>query len=270
MHVRQTEKKMNINEQPIAVFDSGIGGVSVLRELVRLMPNENIIYYGDSKNAPYGEKSLDEVRKLTLSAVEKFLGMGCKALVVACNTATAAAVRLLRGMYPSLPIVGIEPAIKPAVLYGETKLGKTDGSSTVLVMATPVTLSQDKFARLTEEYRNRANIMPLPCPHLAELIEKGDPDSPEIKEYLEKLLSPYKYIDSIVLGCTHYPFVAGHICEILPNAAVFDGGYGTAKEAKRRIEAAGLANTPNKKGKVTFMSSKSGETTELYRRFLTF
>lgn len=256
------------NERPIGVFDSGIGGVSVLRELIALAPNENVIYYGDSKNAPYGERSADEVRELTFAATKKLLDMGAKALVVACNTATGAAVRLLRGMYPHLPIVGIEPAVKPAVLWGENDLGKTDGSSKILVMATPVTISQDKFAHLTEEYIGRGDIIPLPCHHLAELIEKGDIDSKEIKDYLEMLLSPYDNVDSVVLGCTHYPFVKKHIASILPRAKIFDGGYGTAREAVRRIAAAGLTSQSREKGNITFLTSKDGETLELYRHFL--
>lgn len=251
---------------PVAVFDSGIGGVSVLREFVRVMPNENVIYYGDSANAPYGERTPEDVRKLTFSAVEKLLDMGCKALVVACNTATSAAVRLLRGMYPDLPIVGIEPAIKPAVIYGEEKLGKRDGTSKVLVMATPVTLSQDKFSHLTGEYERRANIVPLPCPHLAEMIEKGDLSSRETDEYLREILAPHTDSDSVVLGCTHYPFVRRQIEKYLPDAAVFDGGEGTAREAARRIRAAGLENEVGKQGKIEFISSKHGMSA-LYKDF---
>lgn len=256
---------MKDNERPIAVFDSGVGGISVLRELQALMPNEKIIYYGDSVNAPYGERSLSEVRSLTLSAVEFLIEQGAKALVVACNTATSAAVRILRGMYPSLPIVGIEPAIKPAVIYGEEQLGKRDGSSTVLVMATPVTISQEKFAHLTEEYCKRAIITPLKCPGLAELIERGTPNSEEIKNYLADILAPYKNYDSVVLGCTHYPFIAHHIRSILPSTVIFDGGYGTAKEAMRRITEAGLLSDAER-GEVIFISSKKGEE-EIFKKF---
>ncbi len=258
---------MNDRERPIGVFDSGVGGVSVLRKLRLAAPMENIIYFGDSANAPYGEKSSEQVRELTFSGVEKLLSLGAKAILVACNTATGAAVRLLREKYPSLPIVGIEPAIKPAVLYGENELGKTDGSSRVLVMATPVTISQAKFAHLSEEFKDRAEIIPLPCPHLAELIEQGDPDSPEIKEYLSQLLSPYSDVDSVVLGCTHYPFVGRQIAAVLPNAKLFDGGEGTAREALRRTSASGLNNVSGKRGEVTFISSKDEETALLYRKF---
>lgn len=255
-------------KSPIGVFDSGIGGVSVLRELVKIAPRENIIYYGDSKNAPYGDKDTDEVRALTFAATEKLLSLGIKALVVACNTATSAAVRRLRTMYPDLPIVGIEPAVKPAVIYGENKLRKRDGSSKILVMATPVTISEEKFAVLTEEYKERAEILPLPCPHLAELIEKSPLDSPELEKYISKLLAPYKGVDSVVLGCTHYPFIKNLISSALPNAQIFDGGFGTAKEAIRRIGVAGLLNDSNEKGKINFITSKDGETIERYRHFL--
>lgn len=260
---------MKTNDRPVAVIDSGIGGISVLREFARVMPHENIIYYGDSLNAPYGEKTVAEVRELTFAAVEKLLALDCKALIVACNTATSAAVRSLRALYPSLPIVGIEPAIKPAVIYGEQVLGKTDGSSRVLIMATPVTLSQDKFARLTAEYAERADILPLPCPHLAELIESGELESPELADYLEGLLAPYVGVDSVVLGCTHYPFVRGLIERYLPNTAVFDGGEGTAREAARRIRAAGLERCPptGELGRISFISSKGDDAERLYRRF---
>ncbi len=259
---------MRDNERPIGVFDSGVGGVSVLRELISIAPGEDIIYFGDSQNAPYGEKSADEVRELTFSAVEYLLSLGAKAIVVACNTATGAAVRRLREIYPLLPIVGIEPAIKPAVLYGENVLGKTDGRSKILVMATPVTISQNKFAALLSDYEDRADIIPIPCPHLAELIESGETDSDEIKVYLRELLLPYSDADSAVLGCTHYPFVKKQIAEVLPGARIFDGGHGTAKEAVRRIKAAGLAGERENGGRVTFISSKGEEYEKLYRRFL--
>ncbi len=258
---------MKDNERPIGVFDSGVGGVSVLRELASAAPGENIIYYGDSKNAPYGEKTSEEVRALAFDAAEKLLMMGAKALVVACNTATGAAVRAMREKYSSLPIVGIEPAIKPAVLYGENELGKTDGSSMILVMATPVTISQNKFSSLLSDYRGRAEIIPLPCPGLAELIETGNTDSGEINEYLLNLLTPYKNADSVVLGCTHYPFVRAAIERSLRGARIFDGGLGTAKEAIRRIEEKGLKNESGTNGKIEFLSSKGADTAELYRKF---
>ena len=132
------------NENPIGVFDSGVGGISVLRELVKIMPNENYLYFGDSINAPYGTKEVSVIRELTIKNIEKLLDMGAKSIVVACNTATSAAVRVLRQMYPEIPLVGIEPAIKPAVEYKE--------KSRVVVMATPMTLKQEKFQNLMEKY----------------------------------------------------------------------------------------------------------------------
>ena len=141
----------------IAVFDSGVGGISVLRELTKIMPNEDFIYYGDSANAPYGTKTLEEVRKLTCEHARRLLfEEGAKGLVVACNTATSAAVRVLREMYPEIPIVGIEPAVKPAVLCKE--------NPRVLVMATPMTIREEKFHKLMDRYTNQGEIIPLPCP----------------------------------------------------------------------------------------------------------
>ena len=181
--------------QPIGVFDSGVGGISVLRELIRVMPNENYIYLGDSKNAPYGTKPLETVRKLTFRNVRTLLDQGAKGLVVACNTATSAAVRLMRSTYTEVPIVGIEPALKPAALQKE--------HPKVLVMATPMTVQQEKFRQLMARYENKADIYPLPCPGLMEFIEAGDLESERLHDFLQELLAPYldKKMDSVVLGC---------------------------------------------------------------------
>ena len=185
---------MEEKNKPVGVFDSGVGGISVLRELVRVMPNEDFIYFGDSVNAPYGTKSVSEIRELTIRNVEKLLEMGAKSIVVACNTATSAAVAVLRKMYPELPLVGIEPAIKPAVLH------KPD--SRVVVMATPMTIKQEKFQRLMNMYKDKAEIVPLPCPGLMEFVEKGNFDGEDLYKYLTELFWSVndKPIDSIVLG----------------------------------------------------------------------
>ena len=188
------------SNSPIGVFDSGVGGISVLRELVRLMPGEDYIYFGDSIHAPYGTKKLEEVRELTIHNVELLLANGAKSIVVACNTATSAAVAVLRKMYPDVPLVGIEPAIKPAVM------NKPD--SNIIVMATPMTLKQEKFQKLMAKYDDMGNIIPLPCPGLMEFVERGDLEGEDLRTYIINLFHDIDTdnIDSIVLGCTHYPF----------------------------------------------------------------
>ena len=144
--------------QPIGFFDSGLGGISVLRETVRLLPGENYLYYGDSLNAPYGGRTAEDVQALTSSAAEKLVASGAKALVIACNTATAAAIRKLREEYPELPIVGTEPAVKPAV--------ERHPGGRILVLATVMTLKEEKFSALREQYAHDAEIIPVPCPGL--------------------------------------------------------------------------------------------------------
>ena len=156
---------MIYDNRPIGVFDSGVGGISVLRELTSIMPNENYIYFGDSLNAPYGTRPLDEVRELTFHTAGHLIGMGCKCLVIACNTATTAAVRALRARYEGVPVIGIEPALKPAVLH------KPHGR--VLVLATAVTLHEEKFHRLMARYENDADIFTLACPGIVEFVERG-------------------------------------------------------------------------------------------------
>ena len=188
---------MEAQARPIGVFDSGLGGISVLRACVRLLPQENFLFFGDSANAPYGEKSLDQVRALTLSAVDRLLEQGVKGIVVACNTATSAAIGLLRQLHPGLPIIGIEPAVKPAALAA--------GSSSVIVMATPLTIREDKYQKLAAAFCGHANVISLPCKGLAEMVERGIFDGPVLDAYLQDLLLPFRYcnIDYIVLGCTH-------------------------------------------------------------------
>ena len=220
---------------PIGVFDSGVGGISVLRELMALMPNENYIFFGDSANAPYGTKTLDEVVKLTCKDAAYLYEQGVKAIVVACNTATSAGVKILRERYTDIPVIGIEPALKPAVLSAK--------HPTVLVMATPMTLREEKFQNLMHRYEQDAEIIPLPCPGLVEFIERGELESEELEHFLRKLFAPYKKADAVVLGCTHYPFAKKMIGKILgEEVLLFDGGAGTARETKRKLEEFELVN----------------------------
>ena len=217
----------------IAVFDSGVGGISVLRELVKLMPGENYLYFGDSANAPYGDKTTAQVRQLTLDAAAALMERGVKALVVACNTATAAAIKDLRQQYPDTIIVGIEPALKLAYdRFPQSRVG---------VMATQVTLREEKFAHQLERFPDM-QVSLIPAPGLVEQIEAGKADSPETEALLESILGPYRgKLDALVLGCTHYPFVKEGIAKILgAQTTLLDGSAGTARHTMRRLEEAGL------------------------------
>ena len=224
---------MHKKEEYIAVFDSGVGGISVLRELMGCMPEENYLYFGDSANAPYGSKTTQQVRELTLQAAQMLLQRNVKALVVACNTATAAAIQDLRQTYPDTIIVGIEPALKVAAdRFPGGKIG---------VMATPVTLREEKFAQQVERFPG-VELCTIPVPALAELIEAGHRNDETVENLLRPALVPYAgKLDAVVLGCTHYPFAAGAIRRILgKNTVLLDGGAGTARETRRRLEEAGL------------------------------
>lgn len=254
----------DIRKMPIAVLDSGVGGVSVLAELLRVMPNEDYIFFGDLSNAPYGTKTKSEVLSITERNLEFLKKIGIKALVIACNTATSAAAKTLREKNPELIIIGIEPAIKPAAVMLN--------NPRVLVMATPLTLKEEKFCSLVERFSDKEEIIPLPCPGLASLIEKGELDSEEINDYLAELFAPYKNekIDAIVLGCTHYPHVRSAIAKHFPkNTPILDGGSGTAKETRRRLLDAGLLTVSDKKGQVRMISTSEPERfSELARNFL--
>ena len=221
----------------IAVFDSGVGGVSVLRELRRLCPGERFYYFGDSANAPYGRKTTDQVRALTLAAGRRLLvDRDCKALVVACNTATAAAITDLREAYPDRIIVGIEPALKLAC---DRHPGGTIG-----IMATDVTLREKKLAALMERVKRDCTVLRVQAPGVVELVEAGKCDTDEAVALMEKLLGPYVgKLSALVLGCTHYPFMKKAMARVLGEGVeLLDGGEGTARETKRRLSEAGLLN----------------------------
>lgn len=245
---------------PIAVFDSGMGGVSVLRELYRLMPEEDYLFFGDSANAPYGGRSAEEVCALTLQQAEKIVLQGIKALVIACNTATSAAIIPLRERYPHIPVVGLEPAVKPAV--------EAHPGGRILILATELTISQEKCQALIRRFAREAELIPQSAPGLADFVERNELHSQALRQFLRRLLSPYREepVDAVVLGCTHYPFVATEIAAVLGGVPCYDGGAGTAREVRALLEQAGLCQTPNHRGQVTFRNSDpSGEHLRLSR-----
>ena len=241
----------------IAVFDSGLGGISVLRHLRRLMPGERYLYFGDSANAPYGSRPTSEVRSLSLAAVEKLMAAKpLKALVLACNTATAAAVQELRKIYPELIVIGIEPALKVAAdHYPGGRIG---------VMATEVTLREEKFDTLLHRFHENCSVVKIPMPGLVQLVEAGKTDSAEMDILLKTLLEPYiGKLDAVVLGCTHYPLAAKAISRVLGETVVLlDGGEGTARETRRRLEKANLLEA----GEGELIMENSADDPELIRR----
>lgn len=239
---------------PIGFFDSGVGGISVLKEAVKMMPYENFVYFGDSINAPYGTREVDEVKELTFKAVQFLIDKGVKAVVIACNTATSAAIEDLRSTYINIPVIGIEPALKPAVEL--KRKGK------IIIMATPLTLSETKFYNLMESYKKEADIMPLPCDGLAELIESGITEGETVSTYLKNKLGSLICDDiaSVVLGCTHYPFVTLELSKLLPqNTPIIDGSVGTSKQLRRQLMKKALLNERTVKGKVEILNSLKNE-----------
>ena len=220
---------------PIGIFDSGVGGLSVLRTALRLLPGERFIYYGDIANAPYGTKSEEEVRACADRVAKQLLDQGVKALVIACNTATSAAVDELRAAYPERIIIGIEPALKLAV--------SRHPGGRILVMATEATLREKKFALLMEHFGADCEILKCPCPELVEFVERGELTGPAVEASLRAYLKDCTAmpLDAAVLGCTHYPFLRPLIRKVLgPQTDLLDGADGTARETRRRLSDAGL------------------------------
>lgn len=229
----------------IGVFDSGIGGVTVLKELLKIMPNENYLYYSDSKNNPYGDKSNEEIINLSDNVVEYLINQGCKIIVIACNTASAISKEYLRNKY-SIPIIAIEPAYKLVVNNEKT-----------LVMATKATINSEKFHKLFDTYDNHNTVL-LPCPGLADLIEEGNEN--KINDYLENKLKDYKDVKNVVLGCTHYPLIKDEIKKVINNANFYDGSLGVAKHTKEILEKNNLIE--NRDGKILFIDSSNNKNKE--------
>ncbi|GAB4302732.1 MAG: glutamate racemase [Thiohalomonadaceae bacterium] len=232
----------------IGVFDSGVGGLSVLRAIRELLPAENLLYIADSAHAPYGDLTPARIRERSEHITRHLVERGAKAVVVACNTATAIAVEHLRTLY-SLPIVAIEPAVKPAV--------HRTSSGTVGVLATSATLASPRYAALLARYGDRARVVAQACPGLVERIEQGDWGGADTRRLLREYLAPLLAAgaDQIVLGCTHYPFLRPLIAEIAgPSVEVLETGPAVAAELRRRLLAAGTLQECGR-GEVRFLTS---------------
>lgn len=236
-------------KEAIGIFDSGIGGVTVLKELLKVLPNENYIYYSDSRNNPYGDKSDKQINELCENIVELFIKQKCKAIVIACNTASAKSAQYLRDKYQDIPFIAIEPAYKMVYDYAY--------SEPTLVMATKGTIESEKFNLLYHTYDNHKTIL-LPCVGLADIIEEGNKD--KIKAYLKEHLEPYRgKVKNVVLGCTHYPLIQDEMQEVLGQVTFFNGASYLAKHLQEVLEEKDLANNMEKKGIIQFIDSSNDE-----------
>lgn len=219
---------------PIALFDSGVGGLSVWRELAALLPDETTIYLADHAHVPYGARPAAEIEALTHAAVEWLLNQGAKLVVIACNTASAAALASLRLRWPDIPFVGMEPAVKPA--SERTRTGK------VGVMATPGTLQAGRFSSLVERYAGGVEVFTQVCPGLVELVEAGEIDGPAVEAVLHGFLDPLVAagVDQLVLGCTHYPFLTPAIRQVVGEGmTIIDPAPAVARQVQRVLQASG-------------------------------
>lgn len=244
---------MKTPENPVGIFDSGVGGMSVLREIRRELPEEDLLYVADSGYAPYGTQS-DEVIKKRATAIAQFLiGESAKAIVVACNTATSVAVDTLRSRF-SVPVVAMEPAVKPAILNTR--------STVVGVLATRQTLSGAKFSRLLVANGADVRILLQPCPGLVEQVEKGDLTSQETRSLIEQYVVPLlaKGADTLVLGCTHYPFLIPVIRAVAgPSVTIVDPSAAVAREVRRRLQMSALLSRRVQAGTERFWTSGAPE-----------
>lgn len=250
------------DRRPIGVFDSGVGGVHVLASLMRELPHERFVFLGDAAHAPYGDKSMDEVVELSRRNVSQLLGQGAKAIVIACNTATSAAAATLRSELVDVPIVGVEPALKPAVL--------AHPQGQVLVMATALTLQLDKYQRLLQRWGSAATVHEVACVGLMERIEREDLDAPDLRELIDGLVGAYAgKADAVVLGCTHYPFAKRQIRAVLGETDFFDGAEGTARQLRTRLAESGLLAGEGARGGAELSSTLAdGGEHARYQRFL--
>lgn len=248
-----------MNNRPIGIFDSGVGGASIWKEIRKLLPLEDTIYLADSKNAPYGEKSKEQILQLSIKNTELLLEKGCKIIVVACNTATTNAIEYLRANY-DVPFIGIEPAIKPAALKSKSK--------TVGVLATKGTLSSSLFHNTSQIHAHGIKIIEREGRGLVPLIEQGKAESEETKKLLSTYLKPMLDggIDHLVLGCTHYPYLIPILKNMLPtNVQIIDSGEAVARQTKSLLEQNGLLVDSKEEGTSKFFTNAD---TSILRLFL--
>lgn len=242
-----------MSNYPIGIFDSGVGGTSIFKEIHALLPNENIIYLADSRNAPYGNKTKEEIKNLSIKNTEYLLSKDCKIIVVACNTATTNAISYLRESY-EVPFIGIEPAIKPAALNTKTKV--------VGILATKGTLSSQLFHKTSDLYANGIKVIEQIGEGIVPLIESGKLNSDEMKDLLQLYLEPMlkANIDYLVLGCTHYPYLIPMLETMLPEGVkIIDSGLAVAKQTKAVLQSQDLLNLDEAKPSVKLHSNSNVE-----------
>ena len=238
-----------MSKQPIGFFDSGVGGTSIWKEVISLLPNENTIYLADSYNAPYGEKSAQEILDLSIKNTKKLLEQHCKLIVVACNTATTNAIDYLRKNF-EVPFIGIEPAIKPAALASKSK--------SIGILATKGTLSSALFARTSSLYASELNVIEVIGKGLVERIENGLINTPETRKLLQSYLNPMiaEKIDYLVLGCSHYPYLIPVLKDMLPEEVqIIDSGRAVAIQTRKILELNSMLNDSLELGKHRLFSN---------------
>ena len=249
--------KTEISTSPIGIFDSGVGGLSVWREVRRLLPYENTRYVADQAHIPYGPRRIEEVREFAQGITEFLMSQGCKAIVLACNTASGAALHALRKQYPDTPFIGMEPAVKPAA--ERTKTGA------IGVIATPTTLQGDLFHQLVTRFGSNITIHTQTCPGLVEIVESGQSNSRLAEKTVQRCVEPLmkNSIDQLVLGCTHYPFLTATIKRIIgPEITLVDPSPAIAKQIERVLQANEVRNPQLQSGHHVAYTSGSGDTLE--------
>jgi glutamate racemase len=247
----------------IGLFDSGVGGLSVWRQVAALLPDESAVYFADQAHVPYGSRPMPEIRALSEAITRFLLGLGCQIVVVACNTASAAALTHLRDLFPAVPFVGMEPAVKPAAQG--TRVGR------VGVMATPATFQGELFASVVERFASGVQLVNQVCPGLVNQVEAGRLDTPDTQTLLQEYLAPMMRagVDTVVLACTHYPFLAPAIRRIVgPDVQVIDPAPAIARQVKRVMEQRGLLSPGSQPSRVFYTTGDVEAFTGMLRQLI--
>ena len=248
---------MSTQTSPIGIYDSGVGGLTVWRAAHAFLPQEDLVYFADQAKVPYGDRPLEEVRELAAGVSNYMMGQGAKLIVIACNTASAAALKHLRALHPDFPFVGMEPAVKPAA--EQTLSGK------VGVLATPSTFQGELYASVVERFAHDVQVFQATCPGLVQQIEKGYLDTTATRRILEEALQPMlnEGVDTLVMGCTHFPFVIPLIKQIAgPDVRVIDPAPAVARQVRRVLDGRGLLAQRKREGTTTFLTSGDPENLE--------